>query len=501
MKPVLIVTVDIGSTRTKAALFDESGHLVAKATCPSQLLISDDRGKAEADPMEWLSATEAAVRQVTEGVDRNQIAGMCIASQGPTLVALDEELNPTRPALLWMDYRAHEEARCLSSALGRRVDPSWIPPKALWLFHQEPRNFACTRWILQPLDYVSAIFTGEVRLSIASEEFDALPAAMWEAAHLPPRLIPPRIFMGEVQGKLLKKWAQRLLLPEGIPVVAGTGGVDALQVILGTATLREGLVCDKAGTSEGIEIVSKARISDERFFVVPHPLVEGHYHLGAMMSTTGKALEWFRSCFYPEGTTYRQVLQEASRSTPGACGLVFLPYLMGERSPVWDKRARGLFFGLSLAHRRADFARSVLEGVALGIDQLIMILRGHGVEPGEIRVAGGPARSSLWNQIKADITGLPVRVCSVPEVELLGLAIIAGYALHLYPDLKAAAETMVRFKKTVYPRKGHQATYEGHRRVYEMLYPSVKSLFAELQEQGSPCVANQSLPETSMKKP
>jgi xylulokinase len=487
MKPVLIVAVDIGSTRTKAALFDESGHLVAKASSSSQVLMGDDRGKAEAYPEEWLRATQASVRQVTEGVDRHQIAAICIASEGPTLVALDESLNPTRPALLWMDYRAKEEARRLTGDLGKRVDPSWIPPKALWMLREEPENFARTRWIVQPLDYVAAVLTGEVRFSIVSEDFNAIPTAMWEAASLPPRIVPPRIVMGEVQGHLRQKWADSMGLPGGIPVVAGTGGVDALQVILGTATLREGLICDKAGTSEGIEVLSRAHINDERFFIVPHPLVAGHFHVGAMMSTTGKAFEWLRTSFYPEGTTYRQVLQEASRSAPGACGLVFLPYLMGERSPVWDERARGVFFGLSLAHRRADCARAVLEGVALGIDQIIRILEGHGVRPEEIRVAGGPARSNLWNQIKADITGLPVRVCSVPEVELLGLAIIAGYALNLYPDLKKAAETMVRFKKTLFPRPEMGSLYEGHRKVYERLYPSLKSLFEELQAPRSSC--------------
>lgn len=478
-----IICVDIGSSRTKAALFRKNGHLVAVEAHSSHRRKS--RALTEALPIEWLEATLYCIRRVARSIRKEDIIALIIASEGPTLVAVDRSLRPVAPALLWMDNRAVSEAKELSATTGKPVYPSWIPPKALWMSRNQNEVFKKVAWILQPLDYITSLFTGEVRFSVVSDVFNAAPHALWNATGLPDSLIPPEIVMGEIQGTLLPKWADEMGIRAGIPVVAGTGGVDAIQVILGTATLEEGLVCDKAGTAEGIEVVTDRMISDPRFFVAPHPIIPGKFHAGGMMSTTGKALDWFRECFYPGKTSWEYVLSEAGKANPGAGGLIFLPYLSGERTPIWDEKARGVFFGISQAHTRQDFARAVLEGVALGMDQIISILKSYGVAPLEMRTAGWPARSALWNQIKADVTGLPVRVSKVPEVELLGLAIIAGWAIGIYSDLREAALDMVRFQSTIYPRREIMPVYEPLKAVYGSLYQSLKPHFATLWNVGA----------------
>jgi xylulokinase len=477
MKQRYIITLDIGSTRTKAALFDREGTLVARHSCLSGNLSRKEKVMVEACPEDWLKATVTSVRQVTAHIDGSLLAGLCIASEGPTLVALDKDMNPVYPAMLWMDSRATAEAVEISSLLGRKVPPAWLPAKALWLSRHEPHLFARIVSILQPLDFVASMITGDVRFSVVSDVFNAAPLDMLEAAGLPAAIIPPRVTMGELHGRVQASWASALGVPEGLPVIAGTGGVDAIQVILGTGTLQEGIVCDKAGTSEGIEVVWRNPIDDHRFFVAPHPLVPGFFHIGGVMSTTGKALEWFRQAFYGKRVSFSSIMREAGSVPPGAEGLVFLPYLMGERTPHWDEKARSVFFGLSLSHRRAHLARAVLEGVAFGIYGILELLKGHGVSVKEIRVAGGPARSTLWNRIKADVTGLPVRVCAIPEVESLGLAILAGKSLGFYDDIKEAASRMVRFKALINPRPAVSSFYERNLRIYENLYPALKHLY------------------------
>jgi len=472
-----LISVDIGSTRTKAALFDMNGTLVARHSCPSGPLTGREGSMVEARPEDWLRAASVSVRQVAETVEKNAIEGICIASEGPTLVALDRALNPVCPAMLWMDSRAGAEAEELSSMVGRKVPPSWLPAKALWLSRHEPEIFGRVSHFLQPLDFVASTITGEVKFSIVSQDFNAAPKDMMEASGLPLSMFPARVTMGELHGRVRASWASMLGVPEGLPVIAGTGGVDAIQVVLGTGTLEEGIVCDKAGTSEGIEVVSRKALEDSRFFVAPHPLVPGFFHVGGVMSTTGKALEWFRRTHYGPKVSYHYIMREAGSVPPGAEGLIFLPYLMGERTPLWDEKARAVFFGLSLLHRRAHLARAVLEGVAFGMEQILSLLRSHGIPMEEIRVAGGPSRSHLWNRIKADVTGLPVRVCAVPEVELLGLAILSGKSLGVYDDIKKAVSKMVRFRALINPRMAAPGWYERNREKYNHLYDALKHLY------------------------
>lgn len=471
--------IEVGSTRTKAALFDEKGNMYAHSARSTELSLSGDF--AESDPIEWLQAAVAVGREAAAGSGCRKVDALCIASCGPTTVVTDRELMPLREAMLWMDYRAAAQAQEISRALGRTVNASWIAPKLLWMKRYEPdiyRKIAC---VMQPLDFISSTFTGIPNLSVVSPNFTAVPGDMWKAAGLPARFLPPLRPMGQVIGPIQDSWARMMGLSGGFPVISGTGGVDAIEVVLGTGVLEEGLICNKTGTSEGIEALTRFPVSDERLFIVPHPIVDGAWHIGAAMSEGGKSIEWFVRNFYSGNDAFDCFTAEASRAETGSRGLLFLPYLTGERAPHWNENARGVFFGLSSAHDRGHMARAVLEGIALGVCRVLEILRGHGCEMSEMRVAGKPSLNMPFNQIKADVTGLPVRLHTVEEVELLGLAIICARALNVYSSWKEAAGRMVTLGELLQPDGNNYRKYERHRELYGELYRSVSPLFGRLQ--------------------
>ena len=185
------------------------------------------------------------------------------------------------------------------------------------------------------------------------------------------------------------------------------------------------------GTSQGVNLCWDKQLNDTRFYRAPHPLVSELFHAAGLMACTGKSLQWYKELFYGKKESYERFFKDAANSPVGAKRLVFLPYLTGERTPWWDPKARGVFFGLSLEHEEKDIVRAILEGVGFGICHIINLFKQNGAEPTEIRACGGQAKSPLWNQIKADITGLPVKTTKVVDSATLGLAIIAGKGYRL----------------------------------------------------------------------
>ncbi len=471
----LFVVVDIGTTRVKAALFDDRGVIFASSSIMMPLEKNADI--YEIRPVIWLDAVASVIRDISSKNDCSDVVGLCISGAGPTLVALDAKMLPVRNAISWMDWRAADEANEISALSGKSVDASWLAAKFLWMKRSETDLFEKTAFVMQPLDYVAAVFTGEPGISIVSETFNAVPEDIWLAAGLPSGVLPRRFRMGEVIGKLSGKWASFLGLPSGVAVVAGTGGADVVEVLLGTALFEQHIVCDKSGTSEGLEMFSERKVELPGMFIVPHPFVAGAWHIGGMMSSGGKALEWFLRSFYPKTATFEDLSLEAETVEPGCGGLVFLPYLFGERTPVWDRNAKGVFFGLSVEHERRHMARAVMEGVAFGMSQIIGIFSSGGLAPKEIVATGKPSSNFLWNQIKADVSGLPLKTTGEIEAELLGLSIITSNALGLTTDLVETSRRLVRFDNFFYPSKEYAHVYRKNYYIYSELYSSLKKLF------------------------
>ena len=431
-----LIGVELGTTRVKIGAFTENGSLITEKVDSYPLFFERREGVAEADPDDWWNAVYKCLSELCKELKEYNIRGLCVGSHGPSVVALDKYKKPVYKSITWMDRRAQAEADIISNKLGRKSnDLTWYVPRVLWLKNNKPDIFEKIRYLIQPLDYIAYKLSGEISASLATDFIMPWKDDIIEAAEIDKSLFPSFNKMGTVIGYLKREIIEELGLNNKIPVVSGTGGADFVEVYISEAILEKGIVCDRGGTSQGVNLCWPELLNDSRFFRAPHPLVENMYHVSGLMATTGKALQWYKELFYGKEIPYENFFEDAAKSRPGSKRLIFLPYLMGERTPWWDSKARGVFFGLSLEHEEKDIVRAILEGVGYGINHILRLFKKCGAEPTEIRACGGQARSPLWNQIKADITGLPVNTAETVDSATLGLAIIAGKGVGLYEDI------------------------------------------------------------------
>jgi xylulokinase len=338
----------------------------------------------------------------------------------------------------------------------------------------EPGLYEKTRFFLGCPEYLACALTGAARTVFPSAGFDRW---FWNAdilgrLDLDEAKFPPFISPGESFGTLLPAIAGRFGFARNVPVIAG--GPDFYVAILGAGAVSPGRACDRSGTSEGINAGTEKRLTDRRLMSYGHP-VKPFWNLSGIISTTGKALEWARNLLGL--ADFGEFFSLAAASPPGAGGLVFLPYLAGERAPIWDSAARGVFRGLSLSTDRAGLARSVLEGVCFAIRDVIAVMEESGARVGELRVSGAAAENGLLNQIKADITGAEILIPAHREAELLGLAIIGARALGKYASLAEAAAALVRVESRREPNPGNTV-------LYDELFSEYRETYRRLKGQG-----------------
>ena len=435
MDKTFIIGLDVGTTTAKAGAFTSDGCLIKESE-----IRYVDRG----DPGSWWQAlVKAAAEVVPQKETHGDIVGISVGSQGPSLVALGEDQEVLCPALMWNDLRARAEAEKLSAELGRFVNPAWFVPKAMWLQNHHPEIYSRTRWLLQAMDYAALKLTGNTTAGMVSSAIAAWSDKEVSASGLDSSKFPPVLNMVEPVGEVTHEASRITGLPPGIPVFSGAP--DFIESILGTATVEKGLVCDKAGTSEGVELCWDKPLPG--FFCAPHPVSAGLWHVGVSIASTGLCLDWLASIL---GVSVQEAVDLARESPPGSNGLVFMPHLAEERSSLFSG-AKGGFYNLSQDHGRPDLSRSVMEGCAMAIYRALLTMHEGGAEVLEIRTTGGQSRSDLWNQTKADVTGLRIMRTEAIHSEVTGAAAIAANGAGLYPDLKAASLGMARFSKRYMP--------------------------------------------------
>jgi len=466
----MLLTVDIGTSLFKSAIWDFEGNRQAFTSVP--LSMSSGEGpRHEADCGQWLRAFEDCCRDFGArgpgaNSSLNTVEAVIICGNGPSLTPVPAPTEQdgeggfglhTAPSRLWLDRRAVEAARRVSALAGGFVDPGFFLPKALDIKTNEPSLYEKTKWFLGCPELLAFALTGEARTIFPSDGFERWfwNDAILESLGLDKEKFPPFIRPGDTFGKINPKAAARFGFKPDTRVIAG--GPDFFAAILGSGTIRPGLACDRAGTSEGINACTERRINDERLMSYNHP-VKPFWNLSGIISTTGKAVEWGRGLLGLESYDAFYTLARTARA--GAGGLVFLPYLAGERAPVWDPSKRGVLRGLSLATGRAEFARSVLEGVCFAIRDITGIMEEAGAVIEELRVAGALSGSDLLNRIKADVTKKPVLVPCRKETELTGLAVIGSCALGRYASFAEAASAFVKIEKEFLPDEKNAALYD-----------------------------------------
>jgi xylulokinase len=474
-----LVGLDVGTTGAKAIAIRPDGKVLARAEEEYPLSIPQP-GWAEQEPEDWWRASEKALARLGAA----DVAGIGLSGQMHGLVALDSADRVLRPAILWNDQRTAAECAEIEERVGlarlveltgNRALTGFTAPKLLWLRRHEPDVYARISHVLLPKDYVRLRLTGERAIDCADASgtllFDVA-ARRWssevlDALQLPADWLPRAMESPEVSG----------VTHDGTPVAAGAG--DQAAGALGVGVDRPGPVSVQIGTSGVVFAALPVFAADPeaRVHAFCHAVPRGWHAMGVMLSAAG-SLRWFRDAFAP-GAEYAELTAEAERWEPGAEGLLYLPYLAGERTPHADPGARGAFAGLSLRHDRGALVRALLEGVAYGLRDSLELLRGLGVEAGAGRVSGGAARSELWLRIVASVLDLPLERTVTEEGAAYGAALLGGVAGGVFADVGEAVEACVRVRDRVEPERSWQAAYDDGYGRFRALYPAIRPVLGE----------------------
>jgi xylulokinase len=479
-----LIGVDVGTSGTRALAVTTEGELVAEANRPHELL-TPRPGWSEQDPGQWWDAAQAALAEVAAAAE--DVVGLGLTGQMHGSVFLDAAGDVIRPALLWNDQRTAAECAEITERVGaeRLLEIAGNPaltgfqaPKVLWLARHEPDAYARVASVLLPKDYVRLRLTGE-HATDASDAAGTLlldvRARDWSPAILDALEIPrewmPAVHEGpEVAGTLRDDLAAELGLPRSLPVAAGGG--DNAAAAVGVGVVREGSLSSSIGTSGVIFSHRDAFAPDPsgRVHAFCHA-VPGAWHLMSVTLSAGGSLSWWRDQL---GSDFDALVAEAAAVEPGAEGLVFLPYLTGERTPHLDPDARGGFVGLTVRHGRGHLTRAVMEGVAFSMRDGLEIMRDLGTPDDDVRAVGGGARSPLWLQLQADVYGRPIRRTVIDEGPAYGAALLAGVAAGAFADVGDAAARVRLREEVTEPDPERARRYEELYGVYASLYPALR---------------------------
>jgi xylulokinase len=471
-----LVGLDVGTSSVKGIAVDpDDGRVVAVSERP--LSLSTPRpGWSEQDPEDWWRASEA----VLDELDAARADGIGLSGQMHGLVALGADDRPLRPAILWNDGRTQRQCEAIEAAVGRerlveltgnRAIAGFTAPKLLWLRDEEPETYAAIRSVLLPKDYVRLRLCGEHAIDVADASgtllFDvarrAWSAEVLETLELDPAWLPRALESPAESGRAFGE----------VPVAAGAG--DQAGGALGVGVVAEGGPASVVlGTSGVVFAALDAYRHDPqaRLHAFCHAVPGAWHVMGVMLSAAG-SLQWLRAV---TGGSYDELVGAAARWEPGAEGLLFAPYLTGERTPYPDPEARGAFAGLEVRHDRGALARAVLEGVAFGLRDALDLVAGLGERPAAGRVSGGGARSDLWLQIVASVLDLPLELCVVDEGAALGAALLGGVAAGAFADAREAVARCVRVTRVVEPRADWVEAYAQLRPRFRALYPALRDV-------------------------
>src|SRR5437762_4339133 len=463
--------IDVGTGGTRAVVIDPDGNVVASATAEHVPFISARTGWAEQDPEDWWQATITVVRKVLSKSSGDEIKAVGFSGQMHGLVLLDQSDEVLRPAIIWCDQRTDSQCKSLTEMIGadRLIELTCNPaltgftlPKMLWVRESEPDLWRRLRTVLLPKDYVRLKLSGDRATDVADASgtllFD-VKARRWStemlsATEIDVRLLPRHYESPEVAGVISKAGAEATGLRAGTPIIAGGG--DQAAGAVGMGIVRPGTASSTIGTSGVVFAATDQPMLDPkgRVHTFCHA-IPGRWHVMGVTQGAGLSLRWFRDQFGAIGAddcdSYDSLTKEASLVSSGSNGLIWTPYLMGERTPHLDPFARAALVGLTANHTRAHVVRAILEGVAFSLRDTFEIFKDMNVPVEEIRLGGGGARSQLWRQIQADIYGHPVKTVEAEEGAAYGAALLAGVGAGAWPSVDAACDAVVRIASTVEP--------------------------------------------------
>ena len=498
----MYLTFDVGTTSVKTALFDRHGRLLAKAI-KDYSLASLQADWYEVEPQVYWDAVLSGFQETlaAAGVDPRKVSAISGCSQGETVVFLDERDQAVRPAIVWIDNRAKAETQELRGRISTEefyrktgcteIEPTWSVLKVQWVKNHEAEALRRTRKLLLVADYIDYRLTGvsstTPTLSQSTGFIDIHTGAYWSDTVEPLGIrekLPKIVAVGSIVGPIKPALAEELgLSPE---VVVVKGAMDQTMSTIGAGNVAPGVVTETTGTALAIGVTAEdsGPIQRHHLSYQPHGIA-GRYLILPYAQTSGILYKWFRNTFGAEEVraagnpeaAYGALNRLAAEAPPGSAGLVLLPFFAGANIPENDMNARGVWYGLTLAHDKRHFARSIQESVGFMLRRILEVITAAGIPIEEVRCMGGAARSDLWLQIKADICGLPMVRMKEEETSTLGCAVLAAVAVGDYRDPTEAVEAMVSLGERFEPRAEPRAAYERAYALYAELYDSLKPVF------------------------
>lgn len=490
---MLFIGIDLGTSASKFLLVDENGAVLRSVSAEYPLRFPRP-GWSEQDPADWWQACLRGVPALLRGFDKARVRGIGVGGQMHGLVALDGAGEVIRPAILWNDGRTAKETAYLNDGIGRETLSKYTAniafagftaPKLLWMKANEPELLRRIEKIMLPKDYLVYRLTGAhatdysdasgtLLLDVAHKRWSA---EMLEICGVSPRWMPKLYESWAPVGTLLPAAARALGLPGGVTVCAGAG--DNAAAAVGTGTVGGG--CNiSIGTSGTIFISSDTFGVDANNALHSFAHADGGWHLMGCMLSAGSCVKWLYESIF--GTT--DYAAEEAAVLPGRLGrsrVFFLPYLMGERSPINDTDARGVFVGMDMETARADLVQAVLEGVAFAIRDSFEAARRLGVQIPRSAICGGGGKSPLWRTVIANVLGIPLDIPQTEQGPGYGAAILAMVGCGVYPDVRTACARLIRMSGTVEPDPGLTALYEERYEKFSEIYPATKELFRRLR--------------------
>ena len=488
---MLYIGVDLGTSAVKLLLMDEKGkiHNIVSKEYP---LSFPHPGWSEQNPQDWKEQSLAGIKELIADADKSQIAGISFGGQMHGLVVLDENDEVIRPAILWNDGRTTKETDYLNEVIGKDklskytaniAFAGFTAPKILWLKEQEPENFAKINKIMLPKDYLAYVLSGvhctdysdASGMLLLDVEHKCWSKEMLEICNVKEEQLPTLYESYEVVGNVKPEIAEELGIPTSVKVIAGAG--DNAAAAVGTGTVGEGRCNISLGTSGTIFISSKKFGVDEHNALHSFDHADGYYHLMGCMLSAASCNKWWMDEILK---TKEYAKEQEQIHKLGENNVFYLPYLMGERSPHNDPKARATFIGMTMDTTREDMTQAVLEGVAFGLRDSLEVARSLGIQIERTKICGGGAKSPLWKKIVANVMNLKVDVIESEEGPGYGGAILAAVGCKEFASVEEATEKLVKIVDTVEPDAELVAKYEERYQKFKQIYPTLKGLFQEL---------------------
>lgn len=485
------IGIDLGTSAVKLLLMEEDGT-IKKIVNREYPIAFPHPGWSEQNPYDWYEKSMDGLKELIADCDRSKVAGISFGGQMHGLVALDETDAVIRPAILWNDSRTEEECNYLNEVIGKKTLSKYTAnisftgftaPKVLWMKNKEPENFARIHKIMLPKDYLcyrlSGVHATDVSDASGTLFFDVKNRGwskeMCEICGIKDEWLPKVFESYEAVGTLKPEIGEELGLSEKVVIAAGAG--DNAAAAVGTGTVGNGACNISLGTSGTVFISSEKFGVDENNALHSFDHADGSYHLMGCMLSAASCNKWWMDEII--GTKDYAKEQEAIEK-PGENHVYFLPYLMGERSPHNDPKARGTFIGMTMDTTRADMTQAVLEGVAFALRDSFEVAKSLGVDIKATKICGGGAKSPLWKKMVANILNVTVEVPKSEEGPSMGAAMLAAVACGAYKSVKEAAEAIVTVKETIKPDAELAAKYEARYKQFREIYPVLRPLFQKL---------------------